>query len=452
MGGLDGLYAETYGYDANSGNLNLKSGLSYSYLDNTHKHAVTNTSDGAVYTYDANGNQISRLKGGITTTFTYDAENKLTLVNIGGTPTASFEYDGDGTRVASTINGVTTRFVGEYFEVTGEVVTKYYGGKTSMRKGTVLTYLLADHLGSNSLITSDNGTLLSKTRYKPWGEIRYSTGTTTTPYTYTGQYSNNADFGWMYYKARWFDPSLGRFSQADTIIPRPSNIRSWDRYSYSANNPIRYLDPTGHDWLNSVGGFIQGFIAEVDRSFFGLTPQLQEFYGPDDNETDAVLIGRMTADILEMVGGVAAIGSGLGVGGGGVLACGTGVGCLATPETIVAGIAIIGVGSKAVAEGALGLGQNLAYLEKSGRNTNNEISPLKGKEATEAAKKLGFTRRIPSQKAGFNSHGQPVFFNPKTNTYITPDIDGHNGGVWKMFDGKYNRLGTFDSKLNQIGE
>jgi hypothetical protein len=129
----------------------------------------------------------------------------LTQVNIGGTPTASFVYDGDGTRVASTINGVTTKFVGEYYEVTGTEVTKYYGGKTAMRTGSVLTYLLADHLGFNSLITSDTGTLLSETRYKPWGEIRYLTGTTTTPYTYTEQYSNTADFGWMYYKARWYD-------------------------------------------------------------------------------------------------------------------------------------------------------------------------------------------------------------------------------------------------------
>jgi RHS repeat-associated protein len=247
-GGQNGVYAaETYGYDEDTGNLALKSGLSYSYLDSAHAHAVTNTSDGSVYTYDANGNQISRLKGGVTTIFTYNAENKLIQVNIGGTPTASFVYDGDGNRVASTINGVTSRFVGEYYEVTDEVVTKYYGGKTAMWTTTgSLTYLLADHLGSNSLFTSDSGTLLSETRYKPWGEIRYSTGTTTTPYSYTGQYSNTADFGWMYYKARWYDNSLGRFAQPDSIIPEAGDPRAWDRYSYVKNNPIMYNDPSGH--------------------------------------------------------------------------------------------------------------------------------------------------------------------------------------------------------------
>uniref|UniRef100_UPI0035CA3D88 toxin C-terminal domain-containing protein n=1 Tax=Leclercia sp. EC_58 TaxID=2584090 RepID=UPI0035CA3D88 len=74
---------------------------------------------------------------------------------------------------------------------------------------------------------------------------------------------------------------------------------------------------------------------------------------------------------------------------------------------------------------------------------------LKGKEAQEAAGKLGFDRRIPAQKAPFNSHGQPVFYDGKN--YITPDIDSHNvTNGWKMFDRKGNRIGTYDSDLNRI--
>lgn len=74
---------------------------------------------------------------------------------------------------------------------------------------------------------------------------------------------------------------------------------------------------------------------------------------------------------------------------------------------------------------------------------------LKGKEAQEAAGKLGFDRRIPSQKAPFNSHGQPVFFNGKN--YITPDVDSHNiSNGWKLFNHKGKRIGTYDSDLNMI--
>ncbi|AML59000.1 Putative large exoprotein involved in heme utilization or adhesion of ShlA/HecA/FhaA family [Serratia rubidaea] len=74
---------------------------------------------------------------------------------------------------------------------------------------------------------------------------------------------------------------------------------------------------------------------------------------------------------------------------------------------------------------------------------------LKGKEAQEAAKNLGFDRRIPPQKAPFNSHGQPVYFDGKT--YITPDVDSHNvTNGWKMFDRRGERMGTYDSDLNRI--
>jgi hypothetical protein len=65
------------------------------------------------------------------------------------------------------------------------------------------------------------------------------------------------------------------------------------------------------------------------------------------------------------------------------------------------------------------------------------------------AKRHGFTTRIAPQKAPFDSHGQPVFSNGKR--FLTPDVDSHKGGVWKMFDRRGNRLGTFDADLNRIG-
>ena len=55
----------------------------------------------------------------------------------------------------------------------------------------------------------------------------------------------------------------------------------------------------------------------------------------------------------------------------------------------------------------------------------------------------------PVKGAPFNSHGQPVF--QKGNRYLTPDADGHKGGVWKQFDLKGRRLGTYDANGNQIG-
>jgi RHS repeat-associated protein len=116
-------------------------------------------------------------------------------------------------------------------------------------------YILSDHLGSSSLTTDKYGNKVSEIRYKPWGEIRSYTVTPPanaedpdyyqmTRYTFTGQYSHVTGFGLMFYNARWYDSSLGRFAQADTIIP--GGVQGYDRYAYAFNNPVRYNDPSGH--------------------------------------------------------------------------------------------------------------------------------------------------------------------------------------------------------------
>jgi hypothetical protein len=48
----------------------------------------------------------------------------------------------------------------------------------------------------------------------------------------------------MFYNARWYDPALGRFAQADSVVP--DGVQGYDRYAYANNNPILYNDPTGH--------------------------------------------------------------------------------------------------------------------------------------------------------------------------------------------------------------
>ena len=129
----------------------------------------------------------------------------------------------------------------------------YYAGTTRVAvrnsNGTGangLVYLLSDHLGSASL-TADplDGDKLSELRYKAWGETRYALTSLPTDRRYTGQIEE-AGIGLYFFNARWYDPALSRFASADSIIPGAGQVQAWDRYAAMGNNPVKYIDPTGH--------------------------------------------------------------------------------------------------------------------------------------------------------------------------------------------------------------
>ena len=106
-----------------------------------------------------------------------------------------------------------------------------------------------------------------------------------------------------------------------------------------------------------------------------------------------------------------------------------------------------------VLKGAIKHGDEAAELIKNSNNLHKaakRTKPMTTKEALEAARRLGF------EPTGHFSHGQPVF--KKGNKYITPDVDSHIGGVWKMANSikdlgsKKTRLGTYDETLKRIGD
>jgi RHS repeat-associated protein len=208
------------------------------------------------YIYDPNGNMTS--DG--TECFEYNEANQLKKVkNCSNNQTiAEYVYDYNGTRVIKKIyqNGTLLKTVyspsddfetvklasngatqnTSYYMVNNEVVAK-------KNPDDSIHYYHNDHLGSTSVMTTQAGSLVEKTEYDPWGEVK--SGGTKSKFLYTGQ-ENDSETKLHYYNARYYDPHIRRFTQPDDIIQNVYNPQDLNRYSYVRNNPIRYTDPSGH--------------------------------------------------------------------------------------------------------------------------------------------------------------------------------------------------------------
>jgi len=108
---------------------------------------------------------------------------------------------------------------------------------------------VGDHLGSVTVL-AQGGSVAGATRYLPYGAIRWESGLWSTDRRFTGQ-RWEASLGLYDYRARFYDPALGRFLQPDPLVPEPGNPQALNRYAYVYNNPLRYTDPSGH-WLETL--------------------------------------------------------------------------------------------------------------------------------------------------------------------------------------------------------
>ena len=98
-------------------------------------------------------------------------------------------------------------------------------------------------MGSNIVLTDDNQNVLVRYEYDVFGAIRAETGTSDNTRKFTGK-EFDADCNLYYYAARYYDPYIGRFTQRDPV----GQGVNW--YAYTANNPLRFVDPTGLRAIN----------------------------------------------------------------------------------------------------------------------------------------------------------------------------------------------------------
>jgi len=124
-------------------------------------------------------------------------------------------------------------------------------------------YFLADHVGSTRKIISGDAsrTELYSVDYEPFGKPYVTSGTQPDPYKFTGEKKDDPT-GLEYLRARQYDPEIGRVVSADPVRGSLSRPQTQNRYAYVANNPLRWLDPSGQffediDWA-SVGALLAG--------------------------------------------------------------------------------------------------------------------------------------------------------------------------------------------------
>ena len=174
----------------------------------------------------------------------------IQLINADGTWT--FEYDALGSRTAVTHNGQRTEYlvdptgpgsvVGEY-NGSGQLLAHYsYGLGSRTDSSSQRSYFDFDATGSTVGLSASNGAYANTYSYLPFGEILSRSESIRNPFQFDGAMGiQNDGSGLNFMRARYYDPSLGRFTQPDPIdIAGGLNL-----YTFALNDPMTAADPSG---------------------------------------------------------------------------------------------------------------------------------------------------------------------------------------------------------------
>jgi RHS repeat-associated protein len=264
--------------DRTSKTLGTGAPVTYAYLTGSHKLTGAGTT---TYAYDADGNRTGLLVAGVNkATYTYDDRGLITTYQPVGGTASTYQYDADGLRVSKTTGSTAATYLyngstllaetglqgqRDYVYLDGKlvgVVTKVSGGT-----GTV-AYVETDGLGTPRAVLDNKAAVIWSWAWtgNTFGEVAPNTAPSGgSPFIlnlrYPGQYAD-AESGLNYNIHRYYDPSVGRYIQAD-----PMGLRAGPNlYAYVRNNPYVLYDPYGLDTFQ-LGWSFSGSIG--DWSFAG---------------------------------------------------------------------------------------------------------------------------------------------------------------------------------------
>lgn len=210
------------------------------------------TSDGSfTYTYNGEGDLVARTDRatGAATTLDWNALHELLAIHYSDGTSTSYRYDPLGRRVEINASGQITRYVYDNQDIALEydgsnnLAASYVSGTEldahlEMIRGGTAYYYLLDGQGSTTALTDGTGAVVETYSYDGFGRPSIA-GSASNPFTYTGR-EYDAKSGFYYYRARYYDPSTGRFLSED---PEPA----LNPYPYALDDPVDFTDPTGRE-------------------------------------------------------------------------------------------------------------------------------------------------------------------------------------------------------------
>jgi RHS repeat-associated protein len=247
-------------YNATTGNitgksdLNVPSAVTFNYEKTTNPHALT--------TISPKSDAISSDELAVTYT---DFRKIKTLNENGKSYTITYGVDNQRRKSEYTASGSTTTryYFGDYEEViVGSNVRKihYLSGAIYIQNNSSdsLLYTYADNQGSLIALTEEDGTIINKFAYDPWGKRRSATNWTlsaTPPSVGWGAFNRGYTghehldmFNIINMNGRVYDPLTAMFFSPDPFIQSRGEWKNYNRYSYCMNNPTRYTDPSGYKY------------------------------------------------------------------------------------------------------------------------------------------------------------------------------------------------------------
>lgn len=248
---------ESYAYDMlGNRTTQTKNGVTKAYAyDDANQLMAIHQDDlqGQVLTsfaYDLNGNLQSKNGPSGTLNMTYDAWDRMTNAQKTWALPEYYTYDDEGRRIQKTVGATTKDYLYDGLDIIGEYTTNWGTPQVQYTHGPELdtpiirasggtsSYYHQDGLGSIVAVTDQAGEATGTIRYDAWGSVSRQTGGIP-QYGYTGREPDNT--GLVYYRARYYDPEVGRFTQPDPIGLGDGN----NLYAYAGGDPINFTDPLG---------------------------------------------------------------------------------------------------------------------------------------------------------------------------------------------------------------